>query len=176
MQGDIRWQHDRSLSLLLAPFCNSLVMILKQELTNLTSIEGKTEQWLPRFGCSLLLLPEGKRGLYLSSLYYLWATGRKSMLINNFDKNCNACRNFVKLPYRQSELDTNGKKMDNRNRRSHAFCIYFAVTSKWNRKCNLRPVSNVDRATAVPNSVDRVKFDFSTAIARRLKPSCATAV
>ena len=88
------------------------------------------------------------------------------MLINNFDKNCNACRNFVKLPYRQSELDTNGKKMDNRNRRSNAFC----------RKCNLRPVSNVDRATAVPNSVDRMKFDFSTAIARRLKPSCATAV
>ena len=151
-------------------------MILKQELTNLTSIEGKTEQWLPRSGCSLLLLSEGKRGLYLSSLYYLWATGRKSMLINNFDKNCNTCRNFVKLPYRQSELDTNGTKMDNRNRRSHAFCIYFSVISKWNRKCNLRPVSNVDRATAVPNSIDRIKFDLSTAIARRLKPSCATAV
>jgi len=32
------------------------------------------------------------------------------------------------------------------------------------------------RATAVPNSVDRIKFDFSTAVARRLKPSCATAV
>ena len=41
---------------------------------------------------------------------------------------------------------------------------------------NLRPVSNVDLATAVPNSVDQMKFDFSTAIARRLKPSCATAV
>ena len=31
-------------------------------------------------------------------------------------------------------------------------------------------------ATAVPNSVDRIKFYFSTAIARRLKPGCATAV
>ena len=31
-------------------------------------------------------------------------------------------------------------------------------------------------ATAVPNSVDRIKFDFSTAIARRLKPGRATAV
>ena len=81
-QGDIRWQRDRSLSLLLEPFCkfcNSLAwvsglpMILKQELTNLTSIEGKTEQWLPRFGWSLLLLPKGKRCLYLSSLYYLRA-------------------------------------------------------------------------------------------------------
>ena len=32
------------------------------------------------------------------------------------------------------------------------------------------------RATAVPNSIDRVKFDFSTAVARRLKPIRATAV
>ena len=31
-------------------------------------------------------------------------------------------------------------------------------------------------ATAVPNSVDRIKFDFSTAIARRLKRGRATAV
>ena len=35
------------------------------------------------------------------------------------------------------------------------------------------------RATAVPNSVDRIRFDFSTAVARRLKPSvllpCSTA-
>ena len=30
------------------------------------------------------------------------------------------------------------------------------------------------RATAVPNSIDRIKFDFSTAVARRLKPSRAT--
>ena len=29
---------------------------------------------------------------------------------------------------------------------------------------------------AVPNSIDRIKFDFSTAVAWRLKPSCATAV
>ena len=28
----------------------------------------------------------------------------------------------------------------------------------------------------VPNSIDRIKFDFSTAVARRLKPSRATAV
>ena len=27
------------------------------------------------------------------------------------------------------------------------------------------------RAIAVPNSIDRIKFDFSTAVARRLKPS-----
>ena len=32
------------------------------------------------------------------------------------------------------------------------------------------------RATAVPNSIDRIKFDFSRAVARRLKPSRATAV
>ena len=30
------------------------------------------------------------------------------------------------------------------------------------------------RATALPNSSDRIKFDFSTAVARRLKPSRAT--
>ena len=30
------------------------------------------------------------------------------------------------------------------------------------------------RATAVPNSIDRIKFDLSTALARRLKPSRAT--
>ena len=32
------------------------------------------------------------------------------------------------------------------------------------------------RATAVSNSIDRIKFDFSTAVVRRLKPSRATAV
>ena len=32
------------------------------------------------------------------------------------------------------------------------------------------------RATPVLNSIDRIKFDFSTAVARRLKPSRATAV
>ena len=32
------------------------------------------------------------------------------------------------------------------------------------------------RATAVPNSIDRIKFDFSTAVARRLKPIRATDV
>ena len=32
------------------------------------------------------------------------------------------------------------------------------------------------RATAVPNSIDRIKFDFSTAVARRLKPSRASAM
>ena len=31
-------------------------------------------------------------------------------------------------------------------------------------------------ATAVPNLIDRIKFDFSTAVARRLKPRRATAV
>jgi len=32
------------------------------------------------------------------------------------------------------------------------------------------------RASAVPSSIDQIKFDFSTAAARRLKPSRATAV
>ena len=32
------------------------------------------------------------------------------------------------------------------------------------------------RATALPYSIDRIEFDFSTAVARRLKPSRATAV
>ena len=31
-------------------------------------------------------------------------------------------------------------------------------------------------ATAVPNSIDRIKFDLSTAVARHLKPSCATSL
>ena len=30
--------------------------------------------------------------------------------------------------------------------------------------------------TAVPNSIDRIKFDFITAVAQRLKPNGATAV
>ena len=32
------------------------------------------------------------------------------------------------------------------------------------------------RRAAVPNSIDRINFDFGTAVARRLKPSRATAV
>ena len=32
------------------------------------------------------------------------------------------------------------------------------------------------RATAVPNSIDQIKFDFSKAVAQHLKPSHATAV
>ena len=32
------------------------------------------------------------------------------------------------------------------------------------------------RATAVPNSIERIQFDFSMAVAWRLKPSPATAV
>ena len=32
------------------------------------------------------------------------------------------------------------------------------------------------RATTVPNSIDQIKFNFSTAVERRLKPSRATAV
>ena len=39
----------------------------------------------------------------------------------------------------------------------------------------LRPVSNVV-LLPFPISIDRIKFDFSTAVARRLKPSRATAV
>ena len=35
----------------------------------------------------------------------------------------------------------------------------------------LRPVSIKRRATAVLNSIDRIIFDFSTAVARHLKPS-----
>ena len=43
-------------------------------------------------------------------------------------------------------------------------------------RCNLDKARFKRRATAVPNSVDQIKFDFSTAVARRLKPSRATAV
>ena len=32
------------------------------------------------------------------------------------------------------------------------------------------------RAIAVPNLIDRIKFELSTAVARRLKPSRATAL
>ena len=42
--------------------------------------------------------------------------------------------------------------------------------------CLISPETFKYRATAVPNSIDRSKFDFSTAVARRLKPSRATAV
>ena len=33
-----------------------------------------------------------------------------------------------------------------------------------------------DRASAVPNLIDRINFELSTAVARRLKPSRATAL
>ena len=48
-----------------------------------------------------------------------------------------------------------------------------------NDKCRQLPLTYAHfkrRATVMPNSIDRIKFDFSTAVARRLKPSCATAV
>ena len=37
-------------------------------------------------------------------------------------------------------------------------------------------VSFKRRATAVPNEIDRIKFDFRAAVARGLKPSRPTAV
>ena len=39
-----------------------------------------------------------------------------------------------------------------------------------------RNLSPFQTSCYVPNSIDRIKFDFSTAVARRLKPSRATAV
>ena len=49
--------------------------------------------------------------------------------------------------------------------------IIFAETVVGQNKARFKR-----RATAVPNSIDRVKVDFSTAVARRLKPIRATAV
>ena len=55
-----------------------------------------------------------------------------------------------------------------------------SATARWNgsEMNNLNPIQArfKRRATAVPNSIDRIKFDFSTALARRLKPSRAIAV
>ena len=44
--------------------------------------------------------------------------------------------------------------------------------------CDLKETKSLfkGRATAVPNSIDWIKFDFNTAVARRLKPSHPTAV
>ena len=40
----------------------------------------------------------------------------------------------------------------------------------------LRKARFKHHATAMPNSIDRIKFDFNTAVAQRLKPSRATDV
>ena len=44
-----------------------------------------------------------------------------------------------------------------------------------NELCN-RTLGPLQMSCYVPNSIDRIKFDLSTAVARRLKPSRATAV
>ena len=45
-------------------------------------------------------------------------------------------------------------------------------------KCGIIPINTKARfkrrATTVPNSIDRIKFEFSTAVERRLKPIRAT--
>ena len=62
---------------------------------------------------------------------------------------------------------------DNKKKKSHYnLVIYniqtFTTLSQQNKTRYKR------HATAVPNSIDWIKFDFSTAVARRLKPSRAT--
>ena len=45
-----------------------------------------------------------------------------------------------------------------------------------NDQVNIRTINEPCKQKFRPNSIDRIKFDFSTAVARRLKPSRATAV
>ena len=52
-----------------------------------------------------------------------------------------------------------------------ANCVILNLMLAYHSKARFRR-----RATPVPNSVDRIKFDFSMAVARRLKPSRATAL
>ena len=58
-------------------------------------------------------------------------------------------------------------------------CFYFFFTEnqieKHHQTEKIKNNSSIYFA-AVLNSLDRIKFDLSTAVARRLKPSCATAV
>ena len=59
--------------------------------------------------------------------------------------------------------------------------VLLSICLSW---CNAKATNDLQaikarfkrRAAAVPNSIDRIKFDFSTAVARRLKPSRATGV
>ena len=53
---------------------------------------------------------------------------------------------------------------------SHDSNVKPGCITRDTKACFKRP------ATAVPNSIDRIKFNFSTAVARRLKPSRANAV
>ena len=58
-------------------------------------------------------------------------------------------------------------------------CIpsYMQIPIKnWREKRKVSKARFKRRATAVSNSIDQIKFDFSTVVARRLKPSRATAV
>ena len=72
-------------------------------------------------------------------------------------------------------------KLDTLNRRMYVcmavlqdrISVIIQVSIDWSKG----PFARFQRrATAVPNSVDRIKFDFYTAVTRRLKPSRATAV
>ena len=58
-------------------------------------------------------------------------------------------------------------------KRSESKCIQDKITKQGNivSRAHFK-----HRATVMPNSIDRIKFDFSTAVVRCLKPSCATAV
>ena len=60
----------------------------------------------------------------------------------------------------------------------HCMNFFFQVRARYYCCviCDVRKARFKRRATAVPNSIDRIKFDFSTAVTRRLKPSRATAV
>ena len=71
----------------------------------------------------------------------------------------------VKSLYDVQQVHSNHTRWYLKNIKYHPLKIPLSSKARFKR-----------RATAVPNSIDRIKFDFSTAVARRLKPSRATAV
>ena len=100
-----------------------------------------------------------KRNRGKSYVQFSESMGSTALTINLYSiYNSNDQRRFLNT----MECDHRGKGQGN-------FAVFhiFAQKSKTRFK---------RRATAVPNSIDRTKFDISTTVARRLKPSRATVV
>ena len=64
---------------------------------------------------------------------------------------------------------------DNKKKKSHYNLVIYNIQT-FTTLSRQNKIRFKRRATAVPNSIDRIKFNLSTPVARRLKPSRATAV
>ena len=62
------------------------------------------------------------------------------------------------------------------NERLRPVSEFTAHVRAWETAYNMYKARFKRRVTAVSNSIDRIKFDFNTTVARRLIPSLATAV